>query len=152
MRGVKVTGDPNVPFDKTTFEIDVPGCLDIPLEEQQSCGALEQFLHEPKYLDYQVPHIPSHLWIFFLFLCRRDLFLISQCQGIFGKIMELMPPLARFIVSKTYLLVALAQLILTINEMYQKQGRWSCKCQVAGHGYMQPSFIPGILADLESVF
>ena len=24
------------------------------------------------------------------------------------------------------------------------QGRWGCKCQVAGHGYSQPSFIPGV--------
>ena len=57
MRGVKITGDPNVPFDKTTFEIDAPGCLDIPMEEQQSCGALQTFMEEPRYIDFQVKNV-----------------------------------------------------------------------------------------------
>ena len=59
MRGVKVTGDPNVPFDKTTFEIDAPGCLNIPLEEQRSCRSLERFLEDPQYLDFQVALVQS---------------------------------------------------------------------------------------------
>ena len=54
LKGVKVTGDPNVPFDKTTFEIDAPGCLDIPMEEQQSCAAIQMFMEEPRYIDFQV--------------------------------------------------------------------------------------------------
>ena len=37
MKGIKVTGDPNVPFDKITFEIDAAGCLDIPMEKQLRC-------------------------------------------------------------------------------------------------------------------
>jgi len=53
LRGIKVTGDPNVPFDKTTFEIDTPGCLDIPMEEQQSCAAIQMFMEEPRYIDFQ---------------------------------------------------------------------------------------------------
>ena len=56
MKGVKVTGDPNVPFDKVTFEIDTPGCLNIPTEEQRSCRSLEKFLEDPQYLDFQVVH------------------------------------------------------------------------------------------------
>ena len=54
MKGIKVTGDPNVPFDKITFEIETPGCLNIPKEEQASCRSLERFLEEPQYLDFQV--------------------------------------------------------------------------------------------------
>ena len=54
MKGVKVTGDPNVPFDKITFEIDAAGCLDIPMEKQRRCKSLKKFLNEPRYLDYQV--------------------------------------------------------------------------------------------------
>ena len=54
MKGVKVTGDPNVPFDQITFEIDAAGCLDIPIEKQRRCKSLKKFLNEPRYLDYQV--------------------------------------------------------------------------------------------------
>lgn len=60
LRGIKVTGDPNVPFDKTTFEIDTPGCLDIPMEEQQSCAAIQMFMEEPRYIDFQVK-ISKHI-------------------------------------------------------------------------------------------
>ena len=54
MKGVKVTGDPNIPFDKITFEIDAPGCLDIPIEKQRKCRSLKKFLEDPRYLDFQV--------------------------------------------------------------------------------------------------
>ena len=53
-RGVKVTGDPNIPFDKTTFEIDASGCLDIPLEQQGDCESLRRFLVAPRHCDFQV--------------------------------------------------------------------------------------------------
>ena len=54
VKGVKVTGDPNVPFDKITFEIIAPGCLDIPMEEQQSCRTIQRFMEEPSVIDFQV--------------------------------------------------------------------------------------------------
>jgi hypothetical protein len=55
-RGVKVTGDPNIPFDKVTFMVDEEQCLAIPLEVQRSCRRLLKF-HEqkkPKGINYQV--------------------------------------------------------------------------------------------------
>lgn len=99
---MKVTGDPNVPFDKITFEIETPGCLNIPKEEQASCRSLERFLEEPQYLDFQEGltldfKMPEDIW-------ENHGINVSSCQG-----------------------------------------RWSCRCQVAGHGYSQPSFIPGNL-------
>ena len=48
-RGVKVIGDPNVPFDKITFEILDGRCLDIPSEVQQTCEGIERFLEAPAY-------------------------------------------------------------------------------------------------------
>ena len=55
-QGVKVTGDPNVPFDKVTFEVDEERCLAIPLEFQRSCRRILQFQEqeEPAVIDYQV--------------------------------------------------------------------------------------------------
>merc|ERR1719220_3453662 len=52
-RGVKVTGDPNVPFDKTTFEIIAPGCLDMSKEDQEDSRAIQRFMEEPRYTDFQ---------------------------------------------------------------------------------------------------
>merc|ERR1711936_164886 len=101
VKGVKITGDPNVPFDKTTFEIDAPGCLDIPMEEQQSCRTIQRFMEEPSVIDFQDGlvldfAIPEDIRM------RERAFTATTCKG-----------------------------------------RWSCKCQVAGHGYSQPSFIAG---------
>ena len=53
-RGVKVTGDPNVPFDKTTFEIIAPGCLDMSKEDQEDSRAIQRFMDDPRYTDFQV--------------------------------------------------------------------------------------------------
>ena len=53
-RGVKVTGDPNVPFEKTTFEIIAPGCLDMSKEDQEDSRAIQRFMEEPRYTDFQV--------------------------------------------------------------------------------------------------
>ena len=53
-RGVKVTGDPNVPFDKITFEIIAPGCLDMSKEDQEDSRAIQRFMEEPRYTDFQV--------------------------------------------------------------------------------------------------
>ena len=44
LRGTKVTGDPNVPFDQTSFEVSRPECLDISLENQSSCNQLRKIL------------------------------------------------------------------------------------------------------------
>jgi len=58
-KGVKVIGDPNVPFDKITFEIIDGRCLDIPSDVQQTCEGIERFLEEPSYREQpQDTHIP----------------------------------------------------------------------------------------------
>ena len=44
LRGTKVTGDPNVPFDQVSFEVSRPECLDISLENQSSCNQLRKIL------------------------------------------------------------------------------------------------------------
>ena len=54
LKGLKVTGDPNVPFDKITFEVDEDRCLNIPEEAQQSCNSIIQFHQDPQYVSYQV--------------------------------------------------------------------------------------------------
>jgi len=51
--GRKVTGDPNVPFDKVTFEVDDPRCLNMSLEEQETTGNIGRFMEEPRYIEYQ---------------------------------------------------------------------------------------------------
>eukprot|EP00092_Neocalanus_flemingeri_P001842 GFUD01001963.1.p1 GENE.GFUD01001963.1~~GFUD01001963.1.p1 ORF type:complete len:429 (+),score=77.61 GFUD01001963.1:49-1335(+) len=53
LKGLKVTGDPNVPFDKITFEVDEDRCLNIPDEVQQSCNSIIQFHQNPQYVSYQ---------------------------------------------------------------------------------------------------
>jgi len=53
LKGTKVTGDPNVPFDKITFEVDEDRCLNIPEDVQQSCTSIIQFLQNPQYISYQ---------------------------------------------------------------------------------------------------
>jgi len=54
IKGVKVTGDPNVPFDKITFKVDNPKkCLDIPRETQERCNLLLDFSNNPTLVDYQ---------------------------------------------------------------------------------------------------
>jgi len=40
LRGTKVTGDPNVPFDQISFEVTSSECFDISLENQRSCDLL----------------------------------------------------------------------------------------------------------------
>ena len=54
LKGIKVTGDPNVPFDKITFEVDNDRCLNIPEEAQQTCNSIIQFHQDPQFVDYQV--------------------------------------------------------------------------------------------------
>ena len=63
LRGTKVTGDPNVPFDQITFEVTRPECLEISLEDQTSCTLLRNILggnaetndhHGAKYIPFQV--------------------------------------------------------------------------------------------------
>merc|ERR1711915_1151502 len=98
--GRKLTGDPNVPFGKVTFELLQEECLNIPLDLQSSIQHLSDFMENPVLLDY---------------------------QG--GLKMEFQVP----------------------DDCFERRtiphkfclGRWSCKCQVARHGFLEPSFIPG---------
>ena len=55
--GVKVTGDPNVPFDEISFKIDHDQCLNIPLDIQGSSEAIQRFMENPQYIEYQVGYI-----------------------------------------------------------------------------------------------
>ena len=59
LKGIKVTGDPNVPFDKITFEVDEERCLNMPKDAQQSCNSIIQFHQDPQYVDFQVGEIIS---------------------------------------------------------------------------------------------
>ena len=54
LRGIKVTGDPNVPFDQTSFEVTAPECLDISLENQSSCDLLRKGSADTKAIKYEV--------------------------------------------------------------------------------------------------
>ena len=63
LRGTKVTGDPNVPFDQITFEVTRPECLEISMENQTSCTLLRNILggtaetnnhHGTKAIQFQV--------------------------------------------------------------------------------------------------
>ena len=58
MRAVKITGDPNVPFDKVTFEIEDSRCLNLPLEAQESCHNILRAMEAPQYVDFQVTAQP----------------------------------------------------------------------------------------------
>ena len=54
LRGTKVTGDPNVPFDQISFEVTESECLDITLENQSSCHRLMTCGAETNTIPYQV--------------------------------------------------------------------------------------------------
>lgn len=51
--GVKVTGDPNVPYGEVTFRITDPRCLNVPLEDQESIANITSFMDSPDYIDFQ---------------------------------------------------------------------------------------------------
>ena len=55
MRAVKITCDPNVPFDKVTFEMEDSRCLNLPLKAQESCQTILRAMEAPQYVDFQVP-------------------------------------------------------------------------------------------------
>ena len=57
LKGIKVTGDPNVPFDKIAFEVDDERCLNMPTDAQQSCNSIFQFHQDPQFVDFQVGEI-----------------------------------------------------------------------------------------------
>jgi len=53
-QGVKITGDPNVPFNEVTFRIkDGSNCLNLTDEEQESLELLEESLDQPRIIPYQ---------------------------------------------------------------------------------------------------
>ena len=53
--GVKVTGDPNVPFGQVSFHIGSgEQCLRIPREDQENLPNLVSFLENPTFVQYQV--------------------------------------------------------------------------------------------------
>lgn len=54
LRGTKVTGDPNVPFDQISFEVTTPECLDISLENQSSCDLLLSSTDQTETIKFQV--------------------------------------------------------------------------------------------------
>ena len=54
LKGIKVTGDPNVPFNKITFEVENDRCLNISEEAQQTCNSIIQFHQNPQFVDYKV--------------------------------------------------------------------------------------------------
>ena len=51
LRGIKVTGDPNVPFNQVTFDVEDSRCLSIPQEDQASCKGV---LDCQNYISYEV--------------------------------------------------------------------------------------------------
>lgn len=51
--GVKITGDPYVPFREVSFVVEDDRCLDIPQEEQSSIKDIEQFIQHPEFVDYK---------------------------------------------------------------------------------------------------
>jgi len=51
--GVKVTGDPNVPYGEVTFRITDPRCLNVPLEDQESIPNITSFMDSPDFIDFQ---------------------------------------------------------------------------------------------------
>jgi len=53
-QGIKVTGDPNVPFNEVTFRVlDGDNCLDLTDEEQISLELLQESLDQPRKIPYQ---------------------------------------------------------------------------------------------------
>merc|ERR1712059_64263 len=52
--GLKVTGDPNVPFNEVTFNlVDGANCLDMSLEDQATMDGVQEFMAEPRHVPYQ---------------------------------------------------------------------------------------------------
>ena len=52
--GVKVTGDPNVPYGEVSFRITDSRCINVPLEEQDTVANITTFMQNPDYIDFQV--------------------------------------------------------------------------------------------------
>jgi len=102
LRGVKITGDPNVPFGKMTFEVEDDRCLNIPTESQRSCQSILQFHQNPQYIDYQAG-------------LRLPFQTPEYCHGT-----ESLP-----------------------DNLTHCVGRWKCRCQIAGVGFINEEMIPG---------
>jgi len=80
-RGVKVTGDSNVPFNEVAFRItDGVNCLDLSEEEQDSRELLQESLEVPRNVPYQDGlslnfHVPRHMFK------REELKKWTSCKG-----------------------------------------------------------------------
>lgn len=51
--GVKITGDPNVPCGEKSFIVNSSRCLDISLETQSSLEAIEAFMENPAFHNFE---------------------------------------------------------------------------------------------------
>ena len=58
LRGIKITGDPNVPFNKVTFEVEDSRCLSIPQEDQASCQGVRDCQN---WIGYEVKFERGHI-------------------------------------------------------------------------------------------
>jgi hypothetical protein len=99
--GVKVTGDPNVPFGEISFHVGPEEqCLRIPREDQENLPDLVKYFQNPTFTQYQ-----ENL--------ELDYTSPAGCSE-------------------------------RATIPYDKcKGRWMCECQIAQHGFRDPSFIPG---------
>jgi len=102
LRGLKITGDPNVPFSKMTFEVEDDLCLNIPPDSQRSCNSILEFHQDPQYVDYQAG-------------LRLPFTTPEYCHGT-----ESLP-----------------------DNLTHCAGRWKCRCQIAGVGFINEETIPG---------
>jgi len=52
LKGVKVTGDPNIPFDKVTFLVKDRWCLNVSSEEQRTVGGMKEAMARHELVEF----------------------------------------------------------------------------------------------------